>query len=612
MTMRRLIVAVAAVSLGVMPSWQLTRAQQASPPVEMSEHFQHAAQLLLPHLQQVAAQVARRDNRIELREAVSAAFGLTVLNQDRGSVSRIFQMVLDRQVMNPNAPDFGDLPWNLFNDDVHDGNSIEFGTIFWGPLLLGYSGDLPPATLHDVKAHIPAALASLKRHNPPVSYTNIYLMNAINRLLLAEAVGLRPEESEATARLQLWLDYTAHTGIHEFQSPTYYGTDLESLTLCARYATSPEAKNACLQTLDVLWKDIAASYLPAAHRLVGPHSRDYDFLRGKRGLQPWIYAAGIGALEAPPSVSALADMLPGGYSPTPQALKLGSYADRIVQSSWDTDPFATRYLWITPDFAIGSAGKDYGPQDKLFAFDFPDPDTVTVTLMPDVYNSPYGIYRHPDHSGHLKQSHLKHWVSSVQDRGLVLFDQDLNPQADAQGSFGLADNLVLPASADEATLDGKPMDLSHAVLVKGKIGSVIGLRKDSGCFAAMPYHSDPFNNAPPEVIVEVDSPALANHAARLGLVYATTELHTSQTHLRIGWIFLAQHCEANGGLAATVHALTQSSISDKTDHGVWTTSVAVGTVHLELKKDINSRATLAATIDGKPVTAPIYVVKAKP
>ena len=78
--------------------------------------------------------------------------------------------------------------------------------------------------------------------------------------------------------------------------------------------------------LDYFWMDIAASYMRGAQRMVGPYSRDDNFLRGRGGMDVWRTDAGWAAIPQKPldfeKVLVLYHAREGGYRPKEAAIAL--------------------------------------------------------------------------------------------------------------------------------------------------------------------------------------------------------------------------------------------------------------------------------------------------
>ena len=138
----------------------------------------------------------------------------------------LLRLVFKDQNMDPQSPGYGTMDWVLNSKEIKDANAIDFGTMSWGPIFLGHGDELSGGFKQEAQAHIKAALVALQNHHMPVSYTNIFLMNTVDTLLLSEVVNDTAQHQRALAQLDTWIDYTQKSGIHEFDSPTYYATDL--------------------------------------------------------------------------------------------------------------------------------------------------------------------------------------------------------------------------------------------------------------------------------------------------------------------------------------------------------------------------------------------------
>ena len=83
--------------------------------------------------------------------------------------------------------------------------------------------------------------------------------------------------------------------------------------------------------------------------------------------------------------------------PAPDILALATLPERIVRSRFGTGPGQDRYVWITPDFTIGSASAYYGAQDKRLCVDLASEKKLPVLhFVVDEYDAPFGLVRSLD------------------------------------------------------------------------------------------------------------------------------------------------------------------------------------------------------------------------
>ena len=319
-------------------------------------------------------------------------------------------------------------------------------------------------TCFDAKTHgsdrinfIEAINASLPQRDTEattqdVAYTNMYLMAAVTTLLFGEmataiATTYQPHGDLPTLRrraatttavgyklLAQWLSFTANGGIHEFTSPTYSHVQLNALYMGYLYSRRDGARAHFGRSLDYLWSELMASYLPASGTLTGPHSRDYDFLLGHgmvdidyytqrtaggdalHARQPrcafhdphcegtprsWMKGIGTGEPSMDMSITLLNLLRPDGYRVHENMLRWARAPSRVVTSCF-LPPGRTangrqgrfadtyNYLVATADgggFAVGSASQDYSTRVHSPYAPYPGEELVHIRLCPPLNSS---------------------------------------------------------------------------------------------------------------------------------------------------------------------------------------------------------------------------------
>jgi len=313
---------------------------------------------------------------------------------------------------------------------------MSFGGLFGAPLLTGGLGKgLPKETVESLSQ----LLYSILPDDPmekwcDISYTNIYLMKTANLITLGEAlVSYGPKAQKAAEAgyyfWQRWVEYTGAAGLHEFDSPTYTGVQLNGLYIISLYAKCEKHRSSATQVIDFLWSGIAASWFPAGQLLSGPHSRDYDFLFGKGLLTSQLFLAGVSAVEnqglytceykdvhceamvCPWDVqmpeSAVLNCIGSGlqavfvylamtdnqvfqYQLPKQVLDLAHGRSKFVQKRWQEGPAGDYSLFVSQNFALGLISDDYNTnvhpdftpyppnaQDKVFSLALASRTTVS-------------------------------------------------------------------------------------------------------------------------------------------------------------------------------------------------------------------------------------------
>ena len=116
------------------------------------------------------------------------------------------------------------------------------GALLW----LKHRDFIPAPARQRLEKLLEFSIQGCLRHKVHPAYSNIAIMNAGDLILPGEAMG-RPEvAAEGYARLDQVFRYTQAAGIHEFDSPTYTGVDLDGLGMieafCRRDAGRPETE----------------------------------------------------------------------------------------------------------------------------------------------------------------------------------------------------------------------------------------------------------------------------------------------------------------------------------------------------------------------------------
>jgi len=286
----------------------------------------------------------------------------------------------------------------------------------------GYERCLSPddrAWLLDVlNASLPQTWAEATTQD--YSYTNMFLMSAVNTILFGEIVGGNRGIFSAAIGYRMfntWYNYTRLASIHEFTSPTYTHVQVTALHAGFIYAAGAGARAQFRAALDLIWSDTCANYYPPQASLTGPHSRDYDTLLGHGIHDIEIYVHGLpgatpprcewqdphcegpteGAVNGtgePMTVDAISFfnlVHPNGYAPTNRMLSLTSLPERTVQSKFlalattangNEARFGDLYNFITDDYAIGSASQDYITRTHGKYFPYVGDKLVNVLLGP--------------------------------------------------------------------------------------------------------------------------------------------------------------------------------------------------------------------------------------
>jgi hypothetical protein len=619
----RLFVAATVVALLV-----ARQAAAAAPPSSQDRLDQmHAALVEAMHNFQKNLDTPKADGTV--RTYTHAAQYALAMGMDARTAEDFIRRAMARQDMDHASPKFGDVPWEMFANDIHDANSVEFTFAPIGPIMLGYADRLSPQFRAEMVPHIAGGIAAIRRHKVPVSYSNIYLMKTENLLLLGEAIG--DQDAVATGRQLLddWLQFTATHGVHEYASPTYTAVQLNCLLNAYRHTHLADVKPKLKAGLDYLWADAAASFIPPGDDMAGPHSRDYDFLRGTGSIDRFYYFCGLrnefpaGSLFVD-SFGAYVNELENGYRPSDQTLALAHLDERIVKARWDDTPGADRYAWITPDFAVGSTSAHYGPQDREVAVDLDlkgSANPIAMTLSADTLDAPYGKQTLKDRSGHQKPVRLRTDIAAVQDHGAVLALLNLSPDLPNTPTQSVATDILIPLTADQIVLDGQPIQLPAGVKQAestSKSGaaaavddelrawshpahrdSVLGVRCGDAGVAVRIFAADGVEGQEPVYLLKCDG---AQWGAGRFVVYQYRGPQTriEQKPIRAGVLLLCDHCANDGDFTNLIDRARMANIVQKLDGDAWDVQAQVGTnLSLESALNLKTGHPTIRRVDGK-------------
>jgi hypothetical protein len=550
---------------------------------------------------------------ISSRDLPNAALFKLLVGENPRVAEALLRRAFAAQNMDPKSKEFGSIPWSLGSSEVQDENAVEFGTQALGPIWLHYGARLSSAFKREMLPHFEASFAALRRRqfrNP--SYTNIFLMKAVNLILMGEAVGDKTAADDGYAELERWIAYTRETGIHEFNSSTYFSVDLNCLGLGYRYAKRPEAKAKFKTILDLFWADIAANSFYG--RLAGPESRTYDFLHNVGGLDYYLYSEGLRErmtfgkidLEKTYLLELLADQ---GYHPDATLFALAGQKERVVRQRWDAQTGAECYHYLTPDFSIGSTSGNYGPQDMLLAVELASAkDLPIISVVPDIFDEPYGKRRTKDRTGHDKPTHLALNATAVQYEGVMLALLDLDASK-APATASLATNVILPAQADAIVVEGAKVAAKEPFERVLKHDSVVGVREGRTGVAIRFVHADAVQEQAPAYRLKVDDAGLKLGAARLIVYhYKGPEKKLEDKHIKVGVLILAGRCEGEPAFAALLRQAREAAIEQTADGSAWKVSARVGERMLEAARDLKKTRLLYQRVDGQEMIAPVFSI----
>ena len=359
---------------------------------------------------------------------------------------------------------YGNFKWRSDQPRVLDLNAVEFASQMLGLLHLRYGAQLPPGARRQLEELLRDAVAGLRGHQVRVEYTNIFVMKAWGLIAAGEALGSPEVAAEGYARLHEWLRHTARHGLGEYGAVTYYGTDLDSLVLIAKFAGRASARADAQTAIRYLWSDIAAHWWTAGDRLGGANARSYDYLYGHGYLEAHTWTAGW--LRVRPKLEG-AGWLAGvrenlsvfreltTWVPSPEWTEpIRAQVPRVVVLRWGPAPENRATSWIGRRVSLASSGASRGSDERTLVGNLGDsPEVPQLVLFMDGRGDPYGSKPFVTAGGHSKALHLTPFVATVQ-RGAelvqLLAEEPFGPKSKygRDGLTGLYSHLLVPAQAE--------------------------------------------------------------------------------------------------------------------------------------------------------------------
>lgn len=449
---------------------------------------------LAAHSDRFWKECAEPSGSVTSRDLFAWALALCEARQHPERLDRFFQLAGQMQDRDPQSKYYGNFWWSMRDGKVLDANAVDF-SMRGGALLWLKHRDFIPAPARD---HLQGLLAlgaqGCLRHKVPESYSNIAIMNAGDLILLGEALGRPDVADEGYARLDSVFRYTQTAGVHEYDSPTYSGVDLDGLGLIEQFCRRDAGRAQARALLEFLWTDLALNWFPPAQKLAGANSRTYDFLRGLGELDRNFERAGwLAAPEAAPAIDAIYSAQ-SSWLPSPEIHALSDQYPRLVRQRWGNDWWQARTHWVQPDITLSCASASYGGRmDMPLTVDLPgDRRSVRCYFIADGRNDPYGQDKLPA-GAHQKAFHLDPFWTAAQRNGdtlgLVIYRaKDIPTMATT-----LVSDVVLPMNVDSFWIGGRQVSFTRDKPARSPVkpGETVSLRKGAAALGLrVPWSRD--------------------------------------------------------------------------------------------------------------------------
>lgn len=372
-------------------------------PTDIDEHWQ---------------KLATAGPNLQSRELFRFVFSAAQNNSHTQERETALEWAEELQDRDPKSDTYGNFRWYRKNEKPIDRNAVEFamevGILAW----IHHRETFSTSVQARLKRLIEFSIEGLRRHQPPVSYTNIYTMKMWNCIGIGENLPNQTLAEEGYAMLDNWMAEISQNGIHEYVSPTYSPVSMECIENVAKYTTNDQVRQKANRGLKLCWLQLAANWLPNCERLVGAHSRDYDYLG--TGIRNRRVRNLMASFLNPNNQTATQSYSPD-ESIRNDVKKILNTVPRTVCQKWGSESFESATTYVGQQFAIGSAGAAYGPIDKCLTVHLGDKDTTNLSFFCDARGDYYGQHQFELKDGHSKALHLVPFLTSVQKGPEVLF-----------------------------------------------------------------------------------------------------------------------------------------------------------------------------------------------
>ena len=366
---------------------------------------------------------------LESRKLFTYALALCELEKDLDRLEMIFTFARKMQRVRGNKG--GNFKWRWKDTGIKDTNAVEFCMRGAAQLYIYHKDRIrstSQAAWETLEQIVKDALEACQRHarSVPEDYTNIFLMNAMNLILLGHALNRKTAAKEGLRRLEKFCLYTWEWGIHEYCSPTYSGIQLYCLGLIEKFCDAQlkqptytlieenedKLKKARCQArllIELIWCSIAQNQVSSKDHIGGAFSRKighYPARGGKNdilGRTKWAagWIKGGKLWDGLDEVRGIYPTL--GMVVSPDTLKEDALPlPRLVNECWGPTVFKSRNgrsHYICDGITLSTASSAYdrrGDKDRKlpakqnlpFTVDFPTLKHSRCYFVPDAVPDP--------------------------------------------------------------------------------------------------------------------------------------------------------------------------------------------------------------------------------
>lgn len=505
--------------------------------------------------------------------------------------------------------------WERKRAEKLDENAMSFIAQELGPILLAYRDKLSPEFVAEAMSSAKALVAAMRKRAIVPDYTNICLLDVTGMLLLGEALDDDAAVKEAGERLESWIAFTRREGITEYNSPIYSAVQVGAVETAYNYARDEGLKKRLGQVLDLLWAEAAGAYFPdRAGILAPPYSRNGNYILGRGSIEQYFFSAGLTDRLVEKTVfggwgRTWLNEVANGYRPGENILALAKTPERWVQGKFGTKPGHGRSMFITPDFALGSASAFYAMDDLQLGAALPDGksrDLPLVSIILDSGDAPYGKSPRPNALGHNKSYHLSNAIAAVQSRGTVL--ALLRLDAGSRGpAETVATNLQLPLEAEAVYVDGSMVKAADFEKTAVTPASIVAVRQGRGVVAARFFAVEGLEGQQPGAMLRTDGKEWK--AGRFAIYhYKGAERKFARAAARTGVLLAAAAVDNETQLQAFLRELAEAKITSSVEGGLWTAKAEFRGTELSTGLDLAKGEVAFRQVDGVEQSEETFVV----
>jgi len=203
----------------------------------------------------------------------SLAACLIATNSDIELGCRILDSVLAYQDLAPDSPMYGNFFWFSHWRKVYDPNAVSFLIPHLGYLLKRQRDKLPPELIDRIDRALDISLLGLLAHRCQWSYTNIYLLNILCKLIIADELSSDRARKIAYFEWEEWYHHTNLYGNPEYNSPAYTAVQLRALIGMLSTNSDPSFLEEVKAILHWWFADLFLHYHPQTDFVTGAASR---------------------------------------------------------------------------------------------------------------------------------------------------------------------------------------------------------------------------------------------------------------------------------------------------------------------------------------------------